>query len=107
MRGFADKGLTTIQANAFANNWGQIIFQSANEMNQKRVLKERISELQSQLDSEKEWWEKRRADISSSFMRELEEESGEVPAHLQKSIDDDAVLVDLPVGGKKKKKAKK
>ncbi|KAM3419566.1 hypothetical protein BST61_g2906 [Cercospora zeina] len=62
------------EANAFAPNWGQIIFQSANEMNQNRIIKERIAELQATTEAEKAWWEKRRIGIQANFMKELDEE---------------------------------
>lgn len=85
-------------------------------MNQNRLLKERVTELRSQLEAERAWWDKKRAGISSNFMKELEEDGkAEAPAHLQKKTgsDDDAVLVEA--GGpanvqgsmKKKNKAKK
>ena len=92
--------------------WGQVIFQSANEMNQSLLLKQRIAELQSQTESEKTWWEKKKSGIQSDFMKELEEEDSK-PAgavHVQKKTnsDDDAVLVEAggpeqAQGGKKKK----
>ncbi|KAF2207695.1 hypothetical protein CERZMDRAFT_91743 [Cercospora zeae-maydis SCOH1-5] len=62
------------EANAFAPNWGQVIFQSANEMNQNRIIKERIAELQATTEAEKAWWEKRRIGIQANFMKELDEE---------------------------------
>lgn len=88
------------EANAFQQGWGQIIFQSANEINQNRLIKERITELQSKVDAEKAWWEKRREGISSGFMAELEEESAKkaeaeaAAATKKSSSDDDAVLVE-------------
>ncbi len=60
------------QANAFAPCWGNHIFQSANEMNQSNIIKERIAEIQAQLPAEKAWWENKRAGIQSDLMRELE-----------------------------------
>lgn len=62
------------EANAFAPNWGQTIFQSASEMAQNNHIRERLDEITSKLPAEKEWWEKRRASIQSDFMKELEEE---------------------------------
>lgn len=65
------------QANALAPNWGQSIFQTANEIAANTVLRERLDEIQAQVDQEKEWWEKRRATVRSEFMKELEgEETG-------------------------------
>ena len=107
------------QANAFAPNWGQVIFQSANEINQNILIKQRTAEIQSQVESEKAWWERRRADIRSEFMQELDGEAAgsDAKAAAQQTnkkagSDDDVVLVDaegLPQsqGAAKKKKAKK
>ncbi|EME43905.1 hypothetical protein DOTSEDRAFT_71644 [Dothistroma septosporum NZE10] len=84
------------EANAFTQGWGQVIFQSANEINQNRLIKERIAELQSKVNAEKAWWEKRKEGISSGFMAELEEESAKKAdaATKKSSSDDDAVLVE-------------
>lgn len=77
-----------------------MIFQSANEMNQNRLVRERIAEIQGQLGQEKEWWEKRRAGIQSELMKELEEEEGSgtkstaEPKNRGSSDDDTMVLVD-------------
>ncbi|KAK5124246.1 hypothetical protein LTR85_001949 [Meristemomyces frigidus] len=108
------------EANAFAPNWGQTIFQSANEINQKIILKQRAAEIYAKLDSEKAWWERKRAGIQSDFMKELEEDDTPLakPAIAEKkksgSSDDDAVLVDAGgpaqpqgAGGTKKRKGKK
>jgi translocation protein SEC66 len=62
------------EANAFAPNWGQTIFQSASEMAQNNHIRERLAEITAKAPAEKEWWEKRRADIQSEFMKELDEE---------------------------------
>jgi translocation protein SEC66 len=62
-----------MEANAYAPNWGQSIFQSAHEMSNNGVLRKRINDIQSQTEAEKEWWEKRRDAIRSDFMKELEE----------------------------------
>nr|POF19914.1 translocation protein sec66 [Quercus suber] len=111
------------EANAFSPNWGQTIFQSANEINQNILIKQRTAELTAQLESEKQWWENKRAQIQTSLMQELEEEEQEgrvasapqsSPApKKQSSSDEDAVLVEgsgpesAQGGGKKKNKAKK
>ncbi|KAH9825435.1 endoplasmic reticulum translocation complex chain SEC66 [Teratosphaeria destructans] len=103
-----------LQANAFSAGWGQVIFQSANEMNQNRILKERMAEMQAQLEKEKAWWETKRAGIQSEFMKEIGVEEAPVRQAPKKngSSDDDAVLVDADTpgetqGGGKKKKGKK
>lgn len=86
-----------MQANAFAPNWGQTIFQSASEMAQNTHIRERLGEILSKAPEEKEWWERRRAQIQSDFMTELDEEK----LKSGKSSDDDAVLVDSPARKKK------
>jgi translocation protein SEC66 len=106
-------GLTSLfKANAFAENWGSIIFQSANEIVQNELVRKRVGNLQSQVESEKSWWEKRRAAIQDGFMKELDDEKAakSVKAHT-KGSDDEAVLVESggPAvahqgQGKKKKK---
>jgi translocation protein SEC66 len=89
-----------------------VIFQSANEINQNILIKQRTAELQAQTESEKVWWENKRAGIQSSFMKELEEGS-EAPAEKRpetRSSDEDAVIVESggpsaqSQGGKKKGK---
>lgn len=60
------------EANAFSPNWGPTIFQSAHEMANNAALRKRIDDLQSQTQSEKEWWEQRRATIQTEFMKELD-----------------------------------
>jgi translocation protein SEC66 len=100
------------KANALAPNWGQTIFQSANEIAANTVLRKRLDEIQAQTESEKQWWEKRRAQIQKEFMNELNE--GEKPASKAPSAvsEDEPVLVDqntpsaTPSGGKKKKAKK-
>ncbi|KAF1813642.1 hypothetical protein P152DRAFT_433029 [Eremomyces bilateralis CBS 781.70] len=109
------------EANAFSPNWGQSIFQSANEMANNAIVRKRTEELQAQVPKEKEWWAKKLAGIQSDFMKELDEESGAkkataavpVSAVGSKGSDDDTVLVEAggPTasqqgGGKKKKKGK-
>lgn len=96
------------QANALAPNWGQSIFQNANEIAANGLFQSSLEQIQSKTAAEKEWWEKRRAAISSDFMKELEEE--------KQAPSDDGVLVDAGtpaegaasgVSGGKKKKGKK
>src|SRR5436305_14707163 len=90
-----------VQANALSPNWGQVIFQSANEMMQSTMLRRRLDEIQSQVQPEKEWWEKRRASIQSDFMKELEEDTAsrsQTSTFANKTgSDEDGVLVE--VGG--------
>lgn len=85
------------EANALTPNWGQTIFQSANEIAAGTLLRKKLEEVQSQAPAEKEWWEKRRASIQSEFMKELE-----MPA------EEEGVLVDGANGtaSSRKKKGK-
>lgn len=73
-------------------------------MAQNTHIRERLGEILSKAPEEKEWWEKRKANIQTDFMKELDEEK-------VKSSEEDAVLVEAggPVGsvGKGAKKAKK
>lgn len=101
------------QANAFAPNWGQTIFQSASEMVHNAMLRERVAELQSTVGAEKQWWADKKASIKSEFMKELNNDSatktGKVNTQ-RRGSEDDAVLVEA--GGpddaaKKKAKSKK
>ena len=125
-----------MQANAYVPNWGQIIFQSANEMMNNEVYRQRMSEQQDKLAEEREWWNKKKASIQEGFMKELDEGSSEpaaaqtatapkpsepapsaAPAAVVQGSDDDAVLVEAdpsgnstagsPSGKKKKGKGKK
>ncbi|KAL8416669.1 hypothetical protein RB596_006995 [Gaeumannomyces avenae] len=61
-----------MEANALAPNWGQTIFQSANEIAANTVLRKRLDEIQAQAESEKAWWDKRRAAIQTDFMKEID-----------------------------------
>ncbi|KAL4986925.1 Pre protein translocase subunit Sec66-domain-containing protein [Aspergillus falconensis] len=62
------------EANAYAPNWGQVIFQSANEMVNNAIVRERLENHQKKLDEEKAWWEKKKASIQEGFMKELDAE---------------------------------
>ncbi|KAG6008946.1 hypothetical protein E4U21_003496, partial [Claviceps maximensis] len=86
-------------ANALAPNWGSTIFQSAHEIAANTTFRERIDEIESQREAEKSWWEKRRDQISSEFMKELGE-----PVAKEGASEEDAVMVDTPSKGKKGKK---
>lgn len=93
------------QANAFVPGWGQVIFQSANEINQNRLLKERTAEIQAKLEGEKSWWEQKRAGTKSELLSELglEDDSGfaeRAKAQPKKAnSDDEAVLVEADAEG--------
>ena len=62
-----------LQANALSPNWGQTIFQSANEIAANTQLRKRLEEIQAQTEAEKAWWDKRRESISGEFMKELDQ----------------------------------
>ena len=55
-------------------------------------IRDHVEEIQSKTASEKEWWEKRREQISSEFMKELDEDKSSTKPHSE----DEAVLVDTP-----------
>ncbi|KAJ4322036.1 Translocation protein S66 [Neodidymelliopsis sp. IMI 364377] len=108
------------EANAFAPNWGQSIFQSASEMAQNNHIRERLNEILAKAPEESQWWNSRRAAIQGDFMKELDEEKirsregsvagtgsviGTPAASVAGSVmGDDAVMVESPSGKKKKGK---
>lgn len=47
-------------------------------MAQNTHIRDRIAEIMSKTEEEKQWWETRRAAIQSSFMKELDEEKDAV-----------------------------
>lgn len=63
------------KANALSPNWGQTIFQSANEIAANSLLRKGLDEIQAQAEVEKAWWDKRRESISGEFMKELDAKS--------------------------------
>ncbi|KAK3996824.1 Sec62/63 complex, subunit Sec66 [Cladorrhinum sp. PSN332] len=78
-----------MEANALVPGWGQIIFQTANEIAANKALRERLDEIEAQTEHEKEWWEKKRGTIRTEFMKELDEaENKSVTSH------DEPVLVE-------------
>jgi translocation protein SEC66 len=101
------------EANAFAPNWGTTIFQSASEMAQNAHIRETLSEIQATAKSEKEWWEQRKSEIRSDFMKELDDEKKPAADPIKQTTkvdtDDEAVIVEsggpasAPGKGKKKK----
>ncbi|QDS67798.1 hypothetical protein FKW77_006904 [Venturia effusa] len=107
------------EANAFNPNWGQTIFQSANEIANNQLIRERMADLQAQKDAEKEWWEKKKEAIRAELMDELEEGQTPTPAPKAGSrtsdTSDDTVLVEsggpadksAATAASKKKKGKK
>jgi translocation protein SEC66 len=101
-----------LQANGLAPNWGQTIFQTANEIAANTMYQTKIEEIQAKTDAEKEWWEKRRSAISSEFMKELDEDAGARTTQPKAPSSEDEILVDVgspggESGASKKKKGKK
>lgn len=105
-----------MEANALSPNWGQTIFQSANEIAANTVLRKRLDEIQAQITAEKEWWAKRRATIQTEFMKELDEPSPTTSVKTPTSktgSDEEAILVEsggpavTDKGSVKKRKGKK
>ncbi|TEA22768.1 Translocation protein sec66 [Colletotrichum sidae] len=96
-----------MEANALAPQWGQSIFQSANEIAANTLVRDRLDEIQKTVDQEKEWWEKRRSTIQTEFMKELDE--SEKSSTAPPSVDGDAVLVNSSTTStpSKKKKGRK
>ena len=79
------------------------------------LIRKRVEDIQSQVKTEREWWDKRRAKIQSDFMKELDEPKP-LAINGSKGSDEDGVLVesggpDLQVPGQqgsvKKRKGKK
>ncbi|KAI0450884.1 Sec62/63 complex, subunit Sec66 [Xylaria acuta] len=99
------------EANALAPGWGQTIFQSANEIAANTVLRTRLEEIEGRVETDKQWWEKRRETIKEDFMKELDEDSAKGSSTKAVS-DDETVHVELntpastPGSTKKKKKGK-
>ena len=62
------------EANALANNWGQIIFQSANEMVNREILAERLAIIKSEEAQEKQKWETFKVERRQNALKELGEE---------------------------------
>ncbi|KAL2269807.1 hypothetical protein VTJ83DRAFT_1991 [Remersonia thermophila] len=116
-----------MEANALVPGWGQIIFQSANEIAANKVLRDRLQEIEKNAEADKEWWEKRRATLQSELTKELDDEAAsdkgsqshqsqaDAPTNRTTASEEDAVLVDAdtpsapatPSGASKKKKGKK
>lgn len=60
--------------------------------------------MQAQTDAEKQWWEKRRGQIQTDFMKELD---GSEQSSTKAPSEDEPVLVDSPGQASSKKKGKK
>ncbi|KAL8718523.1 MAG: hypothetical protein Q9225_004353 [Loekoesia sp. 1 TL-2023] len=88
------------EANALQANWGQTIFQSANEMHHNAILRAKLNDIQAKGKRDREWWDQEKATIQSNFMKELGEDEKEnaKPAATsgadKAASDEDAVLVE-------------
>lgn len=85
------------QANGLAPNWGQFIFQSANEIAVNTQFRKKLEGIQSKTPQEKEWWEKRRATIETELLKEVDGESADKESTGKPASEEDAVLVDAGV----------
>ncbi|CCU78995.1 unnamed protein product [Blumeria hordei] len=83
-----------MEANALQPNWGQTIFQTANEMAANTTMRSKLDEIQLRAHSEKEFWEQRREHIQAEFMKELESEALCKDGKNKQLSDDDAVMVE-------------
>lgn len=65
-----------MEANAFKQDWGATIFQSANEMLLNEKLRERAAEVATQAANERAWWDEKRERVQ----RELLSSASDSPA---------------------------
>ena len=79
------------------------------------LIRKRVNDIQAQVKTERDWWDKRKAKIQSDFMKELNEPNTVAPTG-GKSNDEDGVLVESggpdaqlsgQQAGMKKRKGKK
>lgn len=71
------------EANALQPGWGQIIFQTANEINQNDILRKQLSVIEEEKRVDVEWWEKRRGEVEAELLSEAPVDSkapGTTPA---------------------------
>lgn len=87
-----------MEATAFKPEWGQVIFQTANEIAQNTKIRQRAVEVAAKAASERAWWDEKRNRAEKELLAES-------------ASDEDTVLVEQPQGVKataagKKSKAK-
>lgn len=58
------------------------------------TMRSSIEEILAQAESEKQWWEKRRGQIQSEFMKELD--GSEQSSSAKTASEEDTVMVDTP-----------
>lgn len=56
-----------MEANAFQEGWGQLIFQTANEMYNHDRLRERALKVEELAQSERKWWDKKRERVQKEL----------------------------------------
>ena len=61
------------QANALAPNWGQHIFQSANEIAANQRLRGALDAVHARTPGAREWWRERRARLRAELFKEVGE----------------------------------
>jgi len=79
------------------------------------MFRKRLDEIQAKTESEKQWWDKRRASIQTEFMKELDSTPSTTPAKTPSKAgsDEDAIFVESggpavsEKGSIRRKKAKK
>lgn len=57
------------------------------------AMRSSIEDILAQAESEKQWWEKRRGQIQSEFMKELDSEQS---SSAKATSEEDAVMIDNP-----------
>ncbi|KAI5844247.1 Sec62/63 complex, subunit Sec66 [Tricharina praecox] len=62
-----------MEANAYKEGWGQLIFQTANEMVNHDRIKERAEKVATEAEAERKWWNEKRERSSRELMGEEEE----------------------------------
>ncbi|KAL9604841.1 MAG: hypothetical protein Q9219_000289 [cf. Caloplaca sp. 3 TL-2023] len=83
------------EANALQTNWGQTIFQSANEMHHNATLRAKLNQIQEKGKKDRQWWDQEKATIQSNFMKELDQTGKETTKPADKvGSDEDAVIVE-------------
>lgn len=85
-----------MEASAFKQEWGNSIFQTANEIAQNTRVRERAAEVAVRAASERAWWDEKRERATKELLGES-------------TSDEDAVIVEQPgvkatAAGKKKSK---
>lgn len=64
------------EANAFKEGWGQMIFQTANEMVNHDRLLERAAQVAKEAERERKWWDEQRERVSKELLEEGSDSDG-------------------------------